>query len=154
MTTITFWEKPDCGGNARQRAILEAAGHTLIVKSILAEPWTRQRLFDFFEGLPVAHWFNRAAAEVKSGEIVPEMMDATTAVSLMVNYPLLIRRPLMQRDDGSTHVGFVLEEVEAWVGLGDAWPAEVPRQTPANLEGCMSKGEACPSPEVSDEATA
>jgi nitrogenase-associated protein len=154
MTTITFWEKPGCGGNARQRAILEAAGHTLVVKSILDEPWTRQRLLEFFEGLPVAHWFNRAAVEVKNGEIVPEMMDATTAVSLMVNYPLLIRRPLMKREDGCTHVGFVLEEVDDWVGLGDAWPAEVPRPATASLEGCMSKGEACPPPRIGNEATA
>ena len=145
MTTITFWEKPGCGGNARQKSILEKAGHTLVVKSILDEPWSRQRLLEFFGVLPVAHWFNRSAVEVKNGEIVPEDFDSATALSLMVNYPLLIRRPLMKKDDGSTHIGFVLEDVDAWVGLGEAWPAEVPRP---NLEGCMSKGEVCPTPEV------
>ena len=88
--------------------------------------------------------------EVKSGEIVPEEFDSATALSLMVNYPLLIRRPLMQREDGSKHVGFVLEDVDAWVGLGDGWPAEVPRP---NLEGCMSKGETCPMPEPAHGAT-
>lgn len=140
MTTITFWEKPGCGGNARQKAVLECAGHTLIVRSILDEPWTRQSLMDFFGERPVAHWFNRSAAEVRTGEIVPEAFDSSTALSLMVDNPLLIRRPLMQREDGSTHVGFVLEEVDAWVGLGDAWPAEVRRPI---VEGCTSGNESC-----------
>lgn len=152
MTTITFWEKPGCGGNARQRAILEAAGHTLVVKNLLAEPWTRQRLLEFFGVLPVAHWFNRAAVEVKNGELVPEEFDSATALSLMVNYPLMIRRPLMQTEDGRKLVGFVLEEVDAWVGLGDAWPAEVPRpDAMATLEGCRRGGESCPTP-VAGEA--
>lgn len=155
MSTITFWEKPGCGGNARQRAMLEAAGHTLVVKNLLVEPWTRQRLLDFFGPRPVAHWFNRAAPEVKSGELVPESFDAATALSLMVNHPLMIRRPLMQTEDGSKMVGFVLEEVDAWVGLGDAWPDEMPRPSPtASLEGCRSAGESCPEPEVSHGATA
>lgn len=155
MTTITFWEKPGCGGNARQKTVLEAAGHTVVVRNLLVEPWTRQRLMEFFNALPVAHWFNRAAVEVKSGELVPEEFDSATALSLMVNYPLMIRRPLMQAEDGSKHVGFVLEEVDAWVGLGDAWPAEVPRPgAAASMEGCISGGESCPEPEASHGAGA
>lgn len=151
MTTITFWEKPGCGGNARQKAVLAAAGHTLVVKSILDEPWTRRRLMEFFGGRPVGHWFNRSAVEVKNGEIVPEQFDRASALSLMVNCPLLIRRPLMQRDDGSTHVGFVLEEIDAWVGLGDAWPAQLPRP---GLEGCAKRGESLPSAEPARGAAA
>lgn len=155
MTTITFWEKPGCGGNARQKAVLEAAGHTVVVKNLLTEHWTRQRLLEFFDMLPVAHWFNRAAEEVKNGEIVPEEFDSATALSLMVNYPLLIRRPLMQAEDGalggSKHVGFVLEDVDAWVGLGDAWPPEIPRPA-VSLEGCANHGERCPQPEASHGA--
>jgi nitrogenase-associated protein len=147
MATITFWEKPGCGGNARQKAILEMAGHTVMAKNLLLEPWTRQRLSDFFMPVPVAHWFNRTAPEVKNGEIVPEEFDRATALSLLVNYPLLIRRPLMQAEDGSCHVGFVLEDVDAWIGLGDAWPPEAPRLA---VEGCVhGKGGAhhCPPPE-------
>ena len=100
MTTITFYEKPGCGGNARQKAILEMAGHTVVAKNLLLEPWTRQRLIEFLDQLPVAHWFNRAAPEVKSGEIAPEKLDREAALSLLLNHPLLIRRPLMQAEDG------------------------------------------------------
>jgi nitrogenase-associated protein len=148
MATITFWEKPGCGGNARQKAILEMAGHTVVAKNLLLEPWTRQRLIEFFMPLPVAHWFNRTAPEVKNGDIVPEEFDSATALSLLVNYPLLIRRPLMQAEDGSRHVGFVLEDVDAWIGLGDAWPADAanPRARP-NVEACVHpQGQYCPTP--------
>ena len=141
MTQLTFWEKPGCEGNARQKAILTAAGHQLTVKSILEEPWDASTLRAFFGDLPVAHWFNRAAVEVKTGEIVPEAFDAEAALALMVDNPLMIRRPLMQAESGDRHVGFVLEEVDAWVGLGDAWPQEIPR--PAHLETC-ARGTAAP----------
>ena len=43
MAHIIFYEKPGCGGNARQKAILQAAGHEVEAKNLLAEPWTRQR---------------------------------------------------------------------------------------------------------------
>lgn len=147
MATITFWEKPGCEGNARQRSILEQAGHTVVVKNLLAEPWTRLRLLGFLEPLPIAHWFNRSAPEVRDGELIPEEFDGITALGLLVNNPLLIRRPLMEAADGSRHVGFVLEDVDAWVGLGDAWPKDAPR--PA-VEGCVHGNAAhamCPAPE-------
>ncbi len=142
MATITFWEKPGCEGNARQKAILETAGHTVIAKSLLAEPWTRMRLLGFVEPLPIAHWFNRSAPE---GDIVPEDFDGATALGLLVSNPLLIRRPLMQAEDGSRHVGFVLEHVDTWIGLGDAWPKDAPRP---DVERCAHPdGHRCPPPE-------
>ena len=147
MATITFWEKPGCEGNARQKALLEAAGHVVHARNLLAEPWTRQRLLGFLGQQPVAHWFNRSALEVRNGEIVPEEIDAATALSHFVNHPLFIRRPLMQAEDGSRHVGFVLEDVDAWIGLGDTWPKSAARP---QVEACV-RGDAashhCAPPE-------
>lgn len=68
MATLTFYEKPGCQGNARQKALLRAAGHQLNVRNLLTEPWTPERLRQFFGALPVAQWFNRNAPAVKSGE--------------------------------------------------------------------------------------
>ena len=48
---------------------------------------------------PVADWFNRTAPQVKAGEIDPDNMDEQTALLLMIDNPILIRRPLMQVDD-------------------------------------------------------
>jgi nitrogenase-associated protein len=141
MTHLVFFEKPGCGGNARQRAALEAAGHTLERRSLLAEPWTPETLLAFLAPLPVADWFNRAAPRVKSGAVQPDQLQAETALAWLLAEPLLIRRPLMQRaDDGSRRVGFDTADVHAWVGLA---PAALAR---SSLEGCAHPAEPCATP--------
>lgn len=141
MTHLVFFEKPGCGGNARQRAALVAAGHTLEQRNLLTAHWTAESLLAFLAPLPVADWFNRAAPRVKSGEVHPDALDRETALVLLMAEPLLIRRPLMQRsDNGTRHVGFDTAAVDAWVGLGTN-PA-----SPATLEGCASPTEHCAAP--------
>lgn len=141
MTHLVFFEKPGCGGNARQRAALEAAGHTLVRRNLLTAPWTPDSLLAFLAPLPVPDWFNRAAPRVKSGEVQPDALDAEAALALLLQEPLLIRRPLMQRsDDNSRHVGFETAAVDAWVGLGTN-PASA-----KTLEGCASPTEHCAAP--------
>lgn len=132
MVHIVFYEKTGCGGNARQRALLEAAGHTLERRSLLDEPWTRERLLAFLHTLPVAQWFNSAAPRVKSGEIVPALLDADAALTLLLADRLLIRRPLMQREDGARLVGFDTAEVERFAGL------HTKVDMPTSMEGCAS----------------
>ena len=118
MASIVFYEKPGCAGHARQRAILQAAGHALVRRDLLTEAWTADDLLDFLAGLPVRLWFNRAAPRIKSGDIVPEDLDAESALAALLDDPLLIRRPLMRREDGASMVGFDLAEVQRFVGLG------------------------------------
>jgi len=142
MARILFFEKPGCGGNARQKLALGAAGHELQVRSLLAEPWTRETLLAWLAPLPVAEWFNRAAPRVKSGDVVPEALDAEAALALLLAEPLLIRRPLMQKlDDGSRRVGFDTAAIDAWIGLTPAATAH------DSLEGCAHPAERCAAPE-------
>ena len=54
---------------------------------ISTEAWTPERLLAFFGKHTVADWFNRAAPRVKSGEIVPEQLEANTALQLMLQDP-------------------------------------------------------------------
>lgn len=116
MARIVFYEKPRCVGNARQRALLIRSGHELEVRDILSEPWTADRLRPFFGGRPVGEWFNRSAPRVKSGEVTPDELSEQEALTLMLQEPLLIRRPLMQVGD-QCRAGFDMAEVDAWVGL-------------------------------------
>jgi nitrogenase-associated protein len=138
MTHIIFYEKPGCGGNAKQRALLEAAGHTLERRSLLDAAWTAQSLLAFLQPLPVHQWFNRAAPRIKHGEVVPESLHAEAALALLLAEPLLIRRPLMQRPDGARLVGFDTAEVERFVGL----EATTAQSLPASMEGCAAAGHA------------
>jgi len=105
MATITFYEKPGCKGNLRQKTLLAAAGHTVQAKSLKAEAWTANRLLAFLGKLPVSTWFNPAAPAVKAGEIVPENISFEHALRLLLENPLLIRRPLMEVGD-ERMVGF------------------------------------------------
>ena len=41
---ITFYEKPGCGGNSRQKNALVGLGHILDVKNLLAEKWEKGEL--------------------------------------------------------------------------------------------------------------
>ena len=119
MRTVTFWQKPGCSGNARQRALLERAGHRVEPRDLIAEPWTADGLLAFLGPLPVAEWFNRAAPRVKCGEVRPERLDRGAALALLLSDPLLIRRPLMRRDDGACMVGFEPAAIAAWIGMPD-----------------------------------
>jgi nitrogenase-associated protein len=115
MASILFYEKPGCANNARQKQLLRAAGHTVITRNLLVEAWTAASLRAFFVELPVREWFNRAAPRVKSGEVIPERLDAADALTLMLADPLLIRRPLMECE-GWRFAGFDARRVEEWLG--------------------------------------
>jgi nitrogenase-associated protein len=123
MAHVIFWEKPGCAGNARQKALLVRSGHTLEVRNLLAEPWTASDLRAFFGARPVSEWFNKSSPRVKSGEVRPEALDETSALTLMLAGPLLIRRPLMEAA-GRREAGFEPERVAAWIGLAET-PAPV-----------------------------
>jgi len=95
--------------------MLEGAGHTVIARSLPAEPWTAEALRGFFGSTPVKAWFNPAAPRVKSGEIAPEKLESAGAITLMLEDPLLIRRPLVEAD-GQRCAGFDREPVTSLLG--------------------------------------
>jgi len=130
MAIITFYEKPGCKGNLRQKTLLAAAGHTVQAKSLKTEAWTADRLLKFLAKLPVADGFNRAAPAIKGGEIVPENLGFEDALHLLLGNPLLIRRPLMEVGE-ERMVGFDTAAVDAWLGLNGV---ELPE---GNIEACV-----------------
>lgn len=130
---IVFYEKPGCGGNARQKASLLALDHTLEVRDLLSHPWTREALLPFLDPLPVADWFNLAAPRVKCGEIVPAALDRDTALALLLAEPLLIRRPLLEAG-GLRMVGFAADALERLLA----------GQPPHHAGGARGALEGCP----------
>jgi nitrogenase-associated protein len=138
MATILFYEKPGCANNARQKALLREAGHELIVRDLLKTRWQSEELQAFFGSRPVAEWFNRAAPRIKSGEVVPEALDAAGALALMLDDPLLIRRPLLQVGE-QREAGFDMARIETWLGsIGGA-------DAGGDMESCR-RTHHCPPP--------
>ncbi|NJO67648.1 MAG: hypothetical protein HC826_01515 [Rhodospirillales bacterium] len=117
MVEVIFYAKPGCKGNARQLQVLQASGHRVVVRDLLSEPWTAERLHGFFGERKVVDWFNRSAVRIKSGEIVPEHLSAEAAMTLLLDDPALIRRPLMEAA-GERRAGWEPEEIARWIGLG------------------------------------
>lgn len=116
MAIIIFYEKPGCVNNTKQKAILHAAGHAIKARNLLTQSWNPESLYQFLKDRPLWEWFNRTAPQIREGEIIPEKLDEKTALELMVKYPILIRRPLIQIGDRYS-VGFDLVKINQWSGL-------------------------------------
>ena len=143
MAVIIFYEKPGCGTNARQKRALEAAGHTVIPRNLLTEPWTAERLRCYFGDTPAASWFNPAAPRVKSGEVDPEKVDSKAALALMLVEPILIRRPLIDVD-GQRSAGFDSDLIASLLADGNKR---------LELQGCgrLETSAPCPNPDDARE---
>jgi nitrogenase-associated protein len=130
---VVFFEKPGCANNARQKAWLLAAGHSVEARDLLRHPWSREELLAYLDELPVSEWFNRASPKLKSGEVNPASLTRQAALDLLLGEPLLIRRPLLRVGERRA-VGFDVARIHAWLGL----PEAVVRQfAPHDAERCV-----------------
>jgi nitrogenase-associated protein len=134
IQTIRFFEKPNCTGNSRQKAILMAAGHVIKAENLLTYPFTNIELRSYFGTLPVDQWFNPSSPKIKSGEINTESMNEEQALSAMLADPLLIRRPLIEVD-GNRLTGFNVEELEK-IGVNCSSNPRLDLLRGQDLEGC------------------
>jgi hypothetical protein len=69
--------------------------------------------------------------------VQPEALDGAAALALLLDDPLLIRRPLMEVRNvhgAQRMVGFDAARVHVWVGLGEATPGA----SDSPLEGCAA----------------
>jgi nitrogenase-associated protein len=126
---IIFYEKSGCKSNAKQKSLLVDAGHALQVRDLRDHEWKPVELRAFFGDLPVEKWFNKTAPDVKSGKIDITRITEYDAIMLMVQNPLLIRRPLMETNF-ALGCGFDAETLDR-LGLSD-----IIAET--NMEGCSN----------------
>ena len=96
MATILFYEKPGCRNNTRQKAMLELSGHAVQSVNLLEYPWSKEELEEYLGEKAVEECFNPAAPAIKSGEINPLVYTKEEAVLMMIEDPILIKRPLLQ----------------------------------------------------------
>lgn len=97
--SITFYEKPGCAGNKKQKELLSANGIDFEVKSMLSTNWDNETLNGFFEGLEKEQIVNQFAPQVKSGEVNIDKFSKDELIELMIKEPILIKRPLIQIDN-------------------------------------------------------
>lgn len=129
MSFIQFFEKPGCINGEKQKRILMEAGNTLECINILEHPWSREGLSLFFAMEDPTQIMNYTAPAIKYGEIVPEKLSYERAIMLMIENPILIKRPLIEVD-GTFIQGFMDERLTPYLG---AWTGEDDVVTCPNL---------------------
>ena len=115
MAIIQFFEKPGCINGEKQKRILIEAGNVLECVNLLEHPWSREELVQFFASNEPDLIMNYTAPAIKKGEIVPAKLQFDQAISLMIENPILIKRPLI-RVDGLSIQGFMDERLTPYLG--------------------------------------
>lgn len=92
---VVFYEKPFCAANAKQKSILRDSGCTIIERNLLEHGLDGDTLRSFMGDKIVSEWFNPAAPAIKNGHLLPDSLNESEAIELLMSDPILIRRPLM-----------------------------------------------------------
>jgi arsenate reductase (glutaredoxin) len=123
MATVLFYEKPGCSNNTRQKAMLELSGHCVESVNLLEYPWSKEELEEFLGEKSVAECFNPAAPAITSGKLNPLEFTKEEAIAMMIQEPLLIKRPLMKI--GTLHIqGFDITTLRNLISLEPVQGAE------------------------------
>jgi nitrogenase-associated protein len=115
---MEFFEKPGCINGEKQKKILQQAGHTLTCVNILTYAWKNETLLPFVAGKEPATMMNYTAPAIKNGSIDPATLSFEQALSLMVESPILIKRPLIRVEE--LHIqGFTDKKLQNYLGDWD-----------------------------------
>lgn len=95
LKLVVFYEKPFCAANAKQKSILRESGCTIIERNLMEHGLDHDVLRSFMGDKKITEWFNPAAPAIKNGQVLPDTLDELQAIELLMNDPILIRRPLM-----------------------------------------------------------
>ncbi len=111
---VIFYEKTGCSGNERQKKLLSNHGISFQTRSLLDTKWDKESLNPFFNGLEKEDMVNKFAPQVKNGEIDIAALSKDELVELMINEPILIKRPLLEI--GANKIcGFDIEKINQYL---------------------------------------
>ena len=113
--TISSWEiwiNPACSKCAAATELLDEAGATYTVRRYLDDPPTPAELDAVLTRLGLEPWYVARTNEPAAAELglADTPKDRQRWLEVMCANPILIQRPILTADDGTTVVGRVLEE--------------------------------------------
>ena len=133
MASLTFYEKPSCVTNRKQKALLTQAGIEFDCQDILTTEWSPSQLAEFLGPTGKASdMLNPNSPRVKNGEFA-KVSDNAALFAAMVKDPLLIKRPLISVGDDHW-AGFNLEKLGQYFKLPVALDGKNAPDT--DLEAC------------------
>ena len=107
---MEIWVNPACSKCRAATSALDEAGIEYTVRRYLDEPPTPQELTEVLNRMGLEPWditrTNEAAAkEIGLKDIPRDAENRDRWISAMVEHPILIQRPIITSDDGTTVMG-------------------------------------------------
>ena len=112
---MEIWVNPACSKCAAATDLLDAAGVTYTVRRYLDDPPTSDELDAVLARLGLEPWDVARLHEPVAAELglADEPRERRRWIELMVANPILIQRPILTADDGTTAIGRSEEAVRA-----------------------------------------
>lgn len=104
--TLKFYGKKSCTTCQKAKAFLEEQSIDFEEIPIETKPPSRKVLEQAVDPANVKASLNSRSAIYKEKNLSKNLPDAKTAITLMLEDPNLIKRPLIVKDDGSLYQGF------------------------------------------------
>lgn len=107
---MEIWVNPACSKCRAATAYLDEAGVDYTVRRYLDEPPTADELTAVLGRLGLEPWDvartgEKVATEIGLGDIPRDAENRGRWVAAMVEHPILIQRPILTADDGTTVLG-------------------------------------------------
>ena len=107
---MEIWFNPGCSKCRAATAALDEAGITYTVRRYLDEPPTASELAGVLERLGLEPWHvartgEAVAKKIGLDELPRDAANRALWIESMVAHPILIQRPILTADDGTTVVG-------------------------------------------------
>jgi arsenate reductase len=113
--TLEYWHNPRCSKSRQGKELLDEANATYKVRGYLDEPPTAAELDKVLTALGKEPWEIARMGEDIAKELDLESMphDRDKWISVMVEHPILIERPILIADDGRAALGRPPEDLKA-----------------------------------------
>ncbi len=107
---MEIWVNPACSKCQAATSYLDEAGIDYTVRRYLDEPPTAEELTEVLDRLGLQPWDvartgEAVAKEIALTELPRDAEHRDRWVAAMVEHPILIQRPILTADDGTTVVG-------------------------------------------------
>ena len=120
---MEVWFNPSCSKSRAATSYLDEAGVDYTVRRYLDEPPTAEELEAALDRLDLQPWElartgEQVAADIGLTDLPRDAEHRDQWVAAMVEHPILIQRPVLTADDGTTVVGRDPESLQRLLGRG------------------------------------
>ena len=122
---MEIWVNPRCSKCRAATAALDEAGIEYTVRRYLEDPPTAAELTEVLDRLNLEPWHiartqEPVAAEIGLGDVPRDDANRDRWIATLVAHPILIQRPILTADDGTTVVGRDPESLDRAIGAQHA----------------------------------